>query len=152
MKAKRVISGKSSRFSAQLFNIASVASITAGISAMLLGKLFASQKIGFLPFVLSFPPLMIWLAASIFVYASIAHHPNPRTREYHRWAGYRFYGATGAMVVAGQPIYGLLGGWNGLAAVWALMFLIVVPPGLVSIWKAARENWEDMTIEVAIYE
>jgi hypothetical protein len=152
MKVKRVISAKSSRFSAQLFNIASVAAITAGISALLLGKLLASHKIGFLPFVLSFPPLMIWLAASIFVYASIAHHPNERTRHYHRWAGYRFYGATGAMVVAGQPIYGLLGGWNGLMGVWVLMFLIVVPWGLYDIWKAARENWQDMTIEVTINE
>jgi hypothetical protein len=152
MKAKRLISGKSSRFAAQLFNLASVAAITAGITALMLGKLFASQKIGFLPFVLSFPPLMIWLAASIFVYASIAHHPNALTREYHRWAGYRFYGATGAMVVVGQPIYGLLGGWNGLATVWALLFLIVVPAGVHAIWKAARENWQDMTIEVAINE
>ncbi len=152
MKVKRVIEGDSSRFSAQLFNIASVAAISIGISALLLGKLLASHKIGFLPFVLSFPPLMIWLAASIFVYASIAHHPNSRTRDYNRWAGYRFYGATGAMVVFGQPIYGLLGGWSGVAVVWALLFVIVVPAGLYAIWKAAREDWQDMTIEVAIYE
>lgn len=152
MKVKRVISAKSSRFSAQLFNICSVAAITAGISALLLGKLLASHKIGFLPFVLSFPPLMIWLAASIFVYASIAHHPNERTRHYHRWAGYRFYGATGAMVVLGQPIYELMGGWNGLVAVWALVFFIVVPWGVYEVWKAAREDWQDMTIEVGINE
>jgi hypothetical protein len=152
MKVKRVISAKSSRFSAQLFNIASVAAVTAGISALLLGKLLASHKIGFLPFVLSFPPLMIWLAASIFVYASIAHHPNQRTRHYHRWAGYRFYGATGAMVVFGQLIYGILGGWNGLMGVWALLFLVVVPWGLYDIWRASREDWQDMTIEVAIHE
>jgi hypothetical protein len=152
MKTKRVIAGKSSRFAAQLFNIASVAAITAGITALMLGKLLASHKIGFLPFVLSFPPLMIWLAASIFVYASIAHHPNQRTRHYHRWAGYRFYGATGAMVVFGQLIYGILGGWNGLMGVWALLFLVVVPWGLYDIWRAGREDWQDMTIEVAIHE
>lgn len=152
MKVKRVISASSSRFSAQLFNICSVAAITAGISALTLGKLLAGQKIGFLPMVLSFPPLMIWLAASIFVYASIAHHPNERTRHFHRWAGYRFYGATGAMVVFGQPIYELLGGWSGLMAVWVLVFMIVVPWGLYAIWKAAREDWQDMTIEVAIHE
>ena len=152
MKVKRLISAKSSRFSAQLFNIASVAAITSGISALLLGKLMASHKIGFLPFVLSFPPLMIWLAASIFVYAGIAHHPNERTRHYHRWAGYRFYGVTGAMVVFGQPLYELMGGWNGLMMVWSLMFAVVVPWGLYAIWKAARETWQDMTIEVAINE
>lgn len=152
MKVKRVISAKSSRFSAQLFNICSIAAITAGISALTLGKLLAGQKIGFLPLVLSFPPLMIWLAASIFVYASIAHHPNERTRHFHRWAGYRFYGATGAMMVIGQPIYELMGGWSGLMAVWLLVFLVVVPWGLYAIWKAAREDWQDMTIEVAIHE
>lgn len=153
MKVKRVISAKSSRFSAQLFNIASIASITAGISALLLGKLLASQKIGFLPFVLSFPPLMIWLAASIFVYASIAHHPNERTRHYHRWAGYRFYGATGALVVFGQLIYELFGGWSGLMGVWVLLFLIVVPWGLYDIWRAAKkEDWQDMTVEVDTHE
>lgn len=152
MKAQHLITAKSSRFSAQLFNLASIISITLSISALLLGKLLASQKIGFLPFVLSFPPLMIWLAASIFVYASIAHHPNAKTRHYHRWAGYRFYGATGSMVVAGQPIYELMGGWAGLMLVWALLFLIVVPWGLYDIWKAARDSWQDMTVEVTKHE
>lgn len=155
MKMKRLISAKSSRFSAQLFNIASVASITAGITALFLGRLLASHKNSFLPFlpyVLSFPPLMLWLGASIFVYASIAHHPNERTRQYHRWAGYRFYAATGTMVVLGQPIYQLLGGWNGLMGVWVVMYAVVVPWGLYAIWKAAREYWQDMTIEEAINE
>ena len=49
-------------------------------------------------------------------------------------------------------LYSLLGGWNGLALVWALLFVIVVPAGLYAIWKAAREDWPDMTIEVAINE
>lgn len=149
---KRLISAKSSRFSAQLFNIVSVVSITASITALLVGRVLASHKIGFLPFVLSFPPLMLWLGASVFVYASIAHHPNERTRQYHRWAGYRFYAVTGAMVVFGQPIYELLGGWNGLMGVWVLMYAVVVPWGLYAIWKAAREDWQDIAIEVAINE
>lgn len=148
MKTQRMISGKSARLSAQLFNIASIASITTGITAFLLGRLLASHKIGFLPYVLSFPPLMLWLGASMFVYASIAHHPNERTRQYHRWAGYRFYGVTGGMVVFGQPIYYLLGGWNGLMGVWGLIYAVVVPWGLYAIWKAAREDWQD--IEVVI--
>jgi len=49
MKTQLLISGKSSRLSAQLFNIASIASITAGITFLLLGRLLASHKIGFLP-------------------------------------------------------------------------------------------------------
>lgn len=124
MKVKKLITARQSRFAAQLFNIASV------ISTLI-------------------PPLlMIWIAASIFVYASIAHHPNPRTVYYNRVSGYRFYGAAGAMVVLGQPIYMLFENWHGLAAIWAILFVVVVPWGLWSIYKAGHEQWQDMTIEV----
>ena len=58
MKARRVIEAKSSRFAAQIFNIASVAALCAGMFALVLGKLLAARKIGFLPMVLSFPPLI----------------------------------------------------------------------------------------------
>lgn len=124
MKVKKVITAGQSRFSAQLFNIASV------IATLI-------------------PPLlMIWIAASIFVYASIAHHPNPRTVYYNRISGYRFYGAAGAMVVFGQPVYSLFGNWHGLVAIWAVLAIVVVPWGLWSIYTAGREQWQDMTIEV----
>lgn len=124
MKVKKVVTAGQSRFSAQLFNIASV------IATLI-------------------PPLlMIWIAASIFVYASIAHHPNPRTVYYNRISGYRFYGAAGAMVVFGQPVYSLFGNWHGLVAIWAVLAIVVVPLGLWSIYKAGREQWQDMTIEV----
>lgn len=152
MKAKRVISASSSRFAAQLFNIITVAALMVSLTALLLGKLLASHKIGFLPFVLSLPPVMIWLAASIFVYASIAHHPNPRTAHYNKWAGYRFYGVMGSLVVFGQPLYDLFEGWQGLMLVLGLAVAIIVPWALYDIWKAAREPWQDMTIEVAINE
>jgi hypothetical protein len=152
MKAKRLISASSSRFSAQLFNIITVAALMASLTALLLGKLLAGHKIGFLPFVLSLPPVMIWLGASIFVYASIAHHPNSRTAHYNKWAGYRFYGVMGSLVVIGPSIYGLLGGWQGLMLVLGTAVLIIVPWALYDIYKAGREPWQDMTIEVAIYE
>jgi hypothetical protein len=152
MKAKRLISASSSRFAAQLFNIITVAALMVSLSALLLGHLLAGHKIGFLPFVLSLPPVMLWLGASIFVYASIAHHPNSRTAHYNKWAGYRFYGVMGSLVVVGPAIYGLLGGWQGLMLVLGLAVLIIVPWALYDIYKAAREPWTDMTIEVAIYE
>mgnify|MGYP000489330634 FL=1 len=152
MKAKRVISASSSRFAAQLFNILTVVALMLSLTALLLGKLLASHKIGFLPFVLSLPPVMIWLGASIFVYASIAHHPNTRAAHYNKWAGYRFYGVMGSLMVIGPAIYGLLGGWQGLMLVLGLAVLIIVPWALFDIYKAAREPWQDMTIEVAIHE
>ena len=152
MNAKRVIAASSSRFSAQLFNIFTVAALMLSLGALLLGKLLASQKIGFLPFVLSLPPVMLWLGASIFVYAGIAHHPNPRTVHYNKWAGYRFYGVMGSLMVIGPAIYGLLGGWQGLVLVIGVAVLIIVPWALFDIYRAAREPWQDMTIEVAIHE
>jgi hypothetical protein len=152
MKVKRVISASSSRFAAQLFNILTVTALMLSLTALLLGKLLASQKIGFLPFVLSLPPVMLWLGASIFVYAGIAHHPNPRAVHFNKWAGYRFYGVMGSLMVIGPAIYGLLDGWQGLMLVLGLAVLIIVPWALFDIYKAAREPWQDMTIEVAINE
>lgn len=152
MKAKRVITAASSRFAAQLFNIITVTALMISLTALLLGKLLAGHNIGFLPFVLSLPPIMIWLGASIFVYAAIAHHPNPRTVHYNKWAGYRYYGVMGSLVVFGQPLYGLLGGWQGLMLVLGLAVAIIVPWALYDIWRAARESWTDITLEVAINE
>ncbi|MHB1213690.1 MAG: hypothetical protein ACYCY9_01780 [Thiobacillus sp.] len=152
MKVKRVITASSSRFAAQLFNFITVAVMLISLTTLLLGKLLASHNIGFLPFVMSLPPVMIWLGGSIFVYASIAHHPNPRTAHYNKWAGYRFYGVMGSLVVVGPAIYGLLGGWQGLILVLGLAVTIIVPWALFDIYKAAREPWQDITIEVAINE
>jgi hypothetical protein len=152
MKAKRIIAASSSRFAAQVFNIITVAVLMTSITALLLGKVFASHTLDFLPLVLSMPPVMIWLGASIFVYASVAHHPNARTAHYNKWAGYRFYGVMGSMVVIGQPLYSLLDGWPGLMLVLGLAVAIIVPWALWDIYQAAREPWQDLTIEVAINE
>jgi hypothetical protein len=152
MKAKRVISASSSRFAAQLFNMITVVVMLAALTALMLGKLLAGHKIGFLPFVLSLPPVMLWLGASIFVYASIAHHPNALTGHYNKWAGYRFYGVMGSLIVIGPAIYDSLGNWQGLMLVMGLAVLLIVPWALFDIYKAAREPWADMTIEVAINE
>ena len=148
MTVQCFVPASSSRFAAQLFNIITVAVMLTSITALLLGKLLASQKVGFLPFVLSLPPLMIWLGGSIFVYASIAHHPNVRVVHYNKWAGYRYYGVMGSLMVIGPAIYGLLDGWGGLMLVQGLAVTIVVPWALFDIFRAAREPWADMAVEV----
>jgi hypothetical protein len=148
MNATRVIPAASSRFNAQLFNILTVAALLLSLSALLFGKLLASQKVGFLPFVLSLPPVMIWLGASIFVYASIAHHPNPLTAHYNKWAGYRFYGVMGSLVVVGPMLYGVLGGLQGVMLVLGFAVAIIVPWALFDIYRAAREPWQDISIDV----
>lgn len=129
MDQKKIISAAQQRSSARIFNLASMIAVL-------------------------FPPLlMIWIGASIFAYASVAHHPNPKVVHYNRFAGYRFYGVAGAMVVLGQPIYGLFGNWHGLLAVWAIMALAVIPLGLRDLIRVQRENWQDMDIiEVNTHE
>jgi len=128
MEQKKHLSANSQRLSATIFNIVSMVAST-------------------LP-----PLLMIWIAASIFVYASVAHHPNPRVVHYNRIAGYRFYGVAGAMVILGQPIYGLFGNWHGLLALWAIIALVVIPLGLRDLVRVQREDWQDMEIEANAHE
>ncbi|MHB1292911.1 MAG: hypothetical protein ACYCY5_12110 [Sulfuricella sp.] len=103
------------------------------------------------------PPLiMVWIAASIFIYASVAHHPDYRVREYQRWAGYRFYGIAGTLVVIlnfAGPLKALLGGtFNMLATVWAVSLLVVVPLGIRDLIRISRENWQDMMTMVEVHE
>ena len=117
MDDKLIISPKDSCRAAQMFNFGSIIAV------------------------LIAPLLMIWIAASIFVYASIAHHPNAKVAKYNQWAGYRFYGAAGAMMVFGTPIYHIFNDWHGLLAIWTIMFVVVVPAGILSIIKAYKEQW-----------
>ncbi|PWB59756.1 MAG: hypothetical protein C3F18_00610 [Nitrosomonadales bacterium] len=128
MDQKKIISAAQQRFSARIFNLASIIAVL-------------------IP-----PLLMIWIAASIFAYASVAHHPNPKVAHYNRFAGYRFYGVAGAMVVFGQPIYGLFNNWHGLLAVWAIFAAVVIPWGIRDLLRVQRENWQDMEIEVNTHE
>lgn len=128
LKTEKIISAKQSQFAAKIFNLASIA-------------------VALVP-----PLLMIWVAASIFVYASVAHHPNPRVVHYNRIAGYRFYGVAGFLVVFGQPIYGFFGNWHGLLALWALLALAVLPLGIRDLIRVQGETWEDMVVEETAHE
>lgn len=129
---EKLISASQCRRSAQLFIIGSIISVLV-------------------------PPLiMVWIAASIFAYASVAHHPNMRVREYQLWAGYRFYGLIGTLVVvlnfSGEMKAWVGGGVNLLLAVWAVSLLVIVPLGIWDLIRISRENWQDMLVEVRVHE
>lgn len=102
------------------------------------------------------PLLMVWIAASIFVYASVAHHPDMRVREFQRHAGYRFYGLVGTLVVllnfSGAMKDWVGGGMNLMFTVWAISLLAVVPLGVRDLIRISRENWQDMMVEVQVHE
>ena len=106
--------------------------------------------------VVVFPLIMVWIAASIFVYASAAHHPDRRVGEFQRWAGYRFYGLVGTLVVtlnfSGEMKAWVGGGVNLLLAVWIVSFLVVVPLGIWDLIRISRENWQDIRVEAQVHE
>ncbi|MFN3595264.1 MAG: hypothetical protein ACK4TK_11380, partial [Thiobacillaceae bacterium] len=75
MTVPRVLTAAACRRSARLFNLLAVGTTLLSIALFSVGQMLPNKKMAFLPMAMSLPPIMIWLAASIFVYASIAHHP-----------------------------------------------------------------------------
>ena len=144
MAEKQVLTAASVRRSAQLFNLLAVASTVLSISLFSIGMLVADKKMAFLPMAMSLPPLMIWLAASIFVYASIAHHPNLEVRHFNKWGGYRYYGVVGTLTVLANDLASLPGGWG---LVWAIFFTALVPWSVYDIWRAGKRPWQDMEVD-----
>ncbi|MBT9613044.1 MAG: hypothetical protein IV108_07250 [Burkholderiales bacterium] len=129
MKIKKVLEADRCRFAAQVFNLATIVAV-----------------------IIPIPLLMIWIGASMFVYAANAHHPDERVARYTRRAGYRFYGVTGAMVIAAQPILSWIGGFTGVFVIWALIALGLIPAAIWEIFNARRETWRDIVLEVPINE
>lgn len=135
--------------SARLFNLLAVGSTVLAAALFSLGQMIADKKMAFLPMAMSLPPVMIWLAFSIFVYAAIAHHPNLRVRHYNKWAGYRYYGLVGFLTIFANDIAQLPGGW---LLVWGILLVALVPWSLWDVWQAGREDWQDMEVEKTQHE
>jgi hypothetical protein len=110
----------------------------------------AAQMFNFFSCISILVPVLIpiWIAASIVVYATVAHHPNQKVRDYLTPAGYRFYGLVGALVVTlnfSSQMAKMVGGGLHLAlAIWAIGFLVVIPIGVRDILRAQKEPWQDM--------
>jgi len=138
------ITAASCKRSARLFNLLAVGTTLLSIGLFSLGQMLPNKKMAFLPMAMSLPPIMIWLAASIFVYAAIAHHPDERVRHYNKWAGYRYYGLVGFLTIFANDLAHLPGGWW---VVWGIFFLALVPWSLWDIWRAGREEWRDIVLE-----
>jgi hypothetical protein len=131
----KIITAAQQRFAAQVFNIASIVSVV------------------------FFPLIMLWIAASIFTYAAIAHHPNHDVREYVRYAGYRFYGLVGALVlilnyteqmkqwIPGAFRLGSLAIPMIWPYIWLVSVLVIVPMGIRDVLRASNADWQDMHVE-----
>ena len=96
-------------------------------------------------------PMFIWVAASIFMYAAAAHHPNAKVASYVRRAGYRFYSTFALLVIMGFFGFMLaewIGRFNLIILVWVITILLVIPFGVRDMLRAAKDDWQDLTVEV----
>ncbi len=141
----RTLTAASCRRQSRLFNFLAISSTLLSFCLFALGELIAPAKMPFLPFAMALPPIMLWLAASIFVYAMIAHHPNERVQHYNKWAGYRYYAIVGFLTIFSNDIAQQLGGW---LTVLGMGVVALVPWAVWDVIKAGREDWVDMELEV----
>lgn len=122
----QVLSAKSCRFAASLFNYGN-------IIAVLL------------------PPVgLLWLAASMVIYAMNRHHPYEKVGDYTQQAAYRIYGVTGLIVAA--AIFIPRDGLNYYLGIWAVSVLIILPWSILDLWRIYKDNWQDIEIEKTTYE
>ena len=115
-------------------------------------QLRAARSFNFFSCIAILLPVLIpiWIAASIFAYAAVAHHPNQKVRGYLVPAGYRFYGLLGGLVVTlnfSSQLAKWVGGGLYLAIIiWIIAILIVVPLGVRDMLRAGKESWQDMVM------
>ena len=113
----------------------------------------AAQSFSFFSCIAILLPVLIpiWIAASIFVYAAVAHHPNQKVRSYLVRAGYRFYGLVGGLVAtlnfSPQMAKLVGGGMHLIIVIWIIAILVVIPLGVRDIARANKEPWLDMQVE-----
>lgn len=95
---------------------------------------------------LPLPLGILWLGASMLVYALHKHHPNPKVGEYTQWAAYRLYGVTGAVVPIATFFPGR--GVDHWLVAWAVAALILIPWSIRSLIRVRRDTWEDVTLPI----
>ncbi|TXH70143.1 MAG: hypothetical protein E6Q85_08105 [Thiothrix sp.] len=93
-----------------------------------------------------FPIFILWFGASMFVYAMLRHHPNPRVGYYTQIAAYHYYGLAGLLV----PVLTFAPGdffvkyWVHL---WVVCAAVIIPLAVTQIMKINKESWHDVQIE-----
>ncbi len=96
-------------------------------------------------------PMLLWIAASIFVYAAAACHPNAKVCDFIKYSGYRFYGLVGGLVIvlnfSPQLAKAVGGAYVLMAIIWAISLLVVLPLGIRDILRAKREPWSELNVE-----
>lgn len=142
---QKIISGKSARVSAGLFNWGNILAIMPGLIAVLvIGTESANHMTIITLFIMMIVPNILWFAASIVIYIIARHHPNERVGHYTQQAAYRYYAIIGVIVVAGTFYGTSVKLW---LITWVITALILVPWSIVDMVRIRKESWQDITIE-----
>jgi hypothetical protein len=121
LPAPSSITGKSARFAAALFNWGNIAAMLVPI-----------------------PVGLLWVCASMIIYAMNRHHPNPRVGHYTQQAAYRFYGVTGFFVAIGAFFPG--NSHKPYLVAWALAAAVIIPWSVLDLIRIRREAWADTVV------
>jgi hypothetical protein len=89
---------------------------------------------------------MLWLGASMLVYAMNRHHPDPKVGHYTQQAAYRFYGVSGFFVAVATFIPGGAGSYYLMA--WGLAAVILIPWSIFNLILIRRDRWDDLQLPV----
>ncbi|KPK40659.1 MAG: hypothetical protein AMJ69_01535 [Gammaproteobacteria bacterium SG8_47] len=117
----RLISARSARSAARLFNYGNIVAMLVPL-----------------------PLGILWLGASMIVYAMNRHHPNERVGHYTQQAAYRIYAVAGFVVVVATFFGTDVRLW---LVTWALAAAIIIPWSLLDLWRIGRETWHDTELE-----
>lgn len=120
-ESDRVVSARSARFAARLFNYGNIVAM-----------------------IIPVPLGILWLGASMLVYALNRHNPNPRVGHYTQQAAYRLYGVVGLIVPVAtffgtNVIYWL--------ATWAICAAVLIPWSVIDLRRINKEQWQDTLLD-----
>jgi len=92
------------------------------------------------------PPLgLLWIAASMVIYAMNRHHPNEKVGHYTQQAAYRIYGVIGFIVAA--AIFIPKNGLYYYLGLWVMAILIILPLSIRDLLTIRKDDWCDVEIE-----
>ena len=142
VQAARVLSARSCRVSAQIFEYGNIVAITlAGLALFLVGGSVGYGTI--VAAVMGIVPIVFWFGASILVYAMLRHHPNEKVGHYTQMAAYRYYAVLGTLVVVGTFFPPDIFSYR---VYWAIAAALMIPWAIVDLIRINREDWQDTPI------
>lgn len=116
------VSGRGARWASAVFNFGNMAAI-----------------------LIPLPIGLLWLGASMVVYAMNRHHPNPKVGHYTQQAAYRFYGVVGFFVAVATFFPGQ--DWTYYLYAWALAAAVLLPWSMLDLVRIYRDEWQDLVLE-----